>query len=273
MNIDVIFKEKIKDEYKIPIDYLDENFVQNVIRNHIKKMSFPTENEYFIYALSFKNEMDNFVSDLNIRYSTFFRDEIISAVIKKHLFPCIIQKKEGKKTLRIWTAGSAGGQEAYSLGMILDDIFRSQNMEARYEIFASDWSNEEIEKAQKGCFTEEQLGNIRFSDIKTYFSFHHGKYYIIDKIKNHIHFLNYDLLDSTTYGPKECVYVDFDLVFCMNVLYYYKESVQIQILKKLSKSIKLDGYLILDEIEKDVMKKIDGYVQVYPKIAVYQKKR
>ena len=84
-------------------------------------------------------------------------------------------------------------------------------------------------------------------------------------------FITYDLLDTRNYVPSECVYGNFDIVLCRNVLIYLKEQNQIKLLTKLYKAIDKDGYLVLGGTEyipetlSGMFEKVNDFSSIYRK--------
>ncbi|MEI6435258.1 MAG: CheR family methyltransferase, partial [Bacteroidota bacterium] len=86
-----------------------------------------------------------------------------------------------------------------------------------------------------------------------------------------ISFIDYDLLSETEYCPPECIYGDFDLVICSNVLFYYKPLIRDRILGKITRCLKMGGFLITGEAERELIPpKI--FSEMYPPSAIFSKK-
>ena len=95
-------------------------------------------------------------------------------------------------------------------------------------------------------------------------------YEISSELKQCIEFSEFDLFNNEFNFPATSIYGDFDLVFCANLLYYYKPFYQKKILDKMSLGLSEGGYVVTGEIERDVLL-TNNYKEVFPYSAVFKK--
>ena len=86
-----------------------------------------------------------------------------------------------------------------------------------------------------------------------------------------VEFTVYDLLDEKTVCPPESIFGDFDLVYCSNVLLYYRPEVQALILGKVRRCLAPGGYLITDETEGRIVDGVGGFCRAAPGVAIFMK--
>jgi len=167
----------------------------------------------------------------------FFRDIKPFDQFKTFTLPELLAARAAKKTLRIWSAASSTGQEPYTLAMILKE------MEAtfagwRIEILATDLSNDVLEKAKRGAYTQfEVQRGLPVQLLVKYFT--QAK----DALKRMVTYRPFNLLGSYAgMGP-------FDIVFCRNVLIYFDQETKGKVLENIVKLMPSDGTLYLGGAE------------------------
>lgn len=208
---------------------------------------------------------------LYITYTQFFRDPLLFAYLEQKTIPGLIRNAQDKGEIRIWSAGCATGQEAYSLAMLLDEQSKSIGKQIDFRVFATDVSSEALYYAENGVYTSFEMQNVKLKYMQTYFSESNGKYAISHAIKDRVSFSNYDLLDTTSVSPPDCIFGDFDLVCCNNILMYYKSEYRKFILRKIDRSLSADGVLTVSEPERPFIKTNTGFQPVSTSVAMFHK--
>lgn len=255
MNIDEI--NFFFDPYQIDIQKFDSSFVLKTIDKRISSTGQYSKDEYFEFIKNNTEELQILKSSLYIHYSEFFRNSLTFALLEQFVIPEIIRKKTNKKTreIRIWSTACAGGQEAYSIAILLHEILSRTEQKINYRIFASDINVEELEKAKNGVFSADELGNITIKRLNQFFTKKNDLYYISPELKKNIHFSKFDLISDKMLCPEASIFGDFDMVFCCNLLFYYNSEFRNIILDKIQNCISENGYLITGEAEKEIVKK------------------
>lgn len=208
--------------------------------------------EYLEYLKRNATEIDALQDVLTINVSHFFRNSFTFEYLDKIIIPKIINSKlkTTNPTLRIWSAGCSTGDEAYSIGILIDNYLQKNNLHINLSIFATDIDEKSLLFAKKGEYPIESLKETKLDIITNYFSQLNGKYTILPRIKEMVHFSNFNLLNNQQYAPEESIYGDFDMIFCRNVLIYFNKEYQQIIFNKLNKSMNSSSFLILGEAEE-----------------------
>lgn len=259
-------------KYDKEVSMYDESFLIKSIEKRYIVTGTKTTDAYCKYLEGNSNEANLLCEALNINYSEFFRNPLTFGLLEQWILPGLKSLKSGGGEIRIWSAGCSAGQEAYSIAMLLDNLCAAGGKEMRFRIFATDISETALEIGRKGVYDKDGVQNVRLKELQKYFN-KIGETYTIDpKLRNQINFSNYDLLDKFSSNPPESIYGDFDIVFCSNLLFYYKPDIRNFILQKLQKSIAMNGYLVTGEAEKALVDKIDKLQMVATPAAVFQLK-
>jgi len=176
--------------------------------------------------------------------SFFFRDQKPFDQFRKLLLPSLLQSRASKKQIRIWSAASSSGQEAYSLAMICnEEAAKLQGW--RVEIIGTDISSEMVERAKNGIYSqfEVQRGLPVAMLVKYFQQVASDKWQIKDTIRQMVQFREGNLL--TDLGPVGI----FDIILCRNVLIYFDQPTKTRVLETMSSVLSPDGVLFLGGAE------------------------
>ena len=196
------------------------------------------------------------VEAMTTNESFFFRDKVPFDNLRTTVLPALQAARRQSRTLRIWCAAAASGQEPYSLAMALSE------MDGRFagwqiDVVATDISNSILEKARQGLYShfEVQRG-LPIQLLIKYFSQDGEMWQITPTIRAMVKYRQLNLLsDFSGLGP-------FDLIFCRNVLIYFDQQTKVDVLDRLAEVIADDGYLVLGAAET-VVGLTDSF-KVYP---------
>lgn len=260
-------------KYQTDISVYDESFLEKSINSRINELSMKDIADYETFLESNYDEHLILKGSLNNTYSEFFRNPLTFLVLEQELLPKLFLQKcsTHPSEIRIWTAGCASGQEAYSIAILFEDYKLINHQDVTTRIFATDSNEKELETAVKGIFNFRSVQNTRLSLINNYFS-NSGEYYsIITGIKKNVDFSFFDLLDEGKGAPPASIYGDFDIVMCSNLLFYYKPEIQKRILSRISSSLVPGGFLITGEAEVGIIKSIKGFRQYSSSVSIFIK--
>ena len=183
------------------------------------------------------------VEAMTTNESFFFRDKLPFEQFRDTVLPALQAARGGSRRIRIWCAAASSGQEPYSLAISLKEMGKELRG-WRVEILATDISNEVLEKAKAGIYTqfEVQRGLPALMLIK-YFSQVGEMWQIAPEIRGMVKFMPLNLLDDFSHLGR------FDLVFCRNVLIYFDQATKSAVLDRLANVTERDGYLVLGGAE------------------------
>ena len=178
---------------------------------------------------------------LSINVTGFYRDPSVFSLVRSQIIPQILSNR----TIRIWSAGCASGEEPYSISILLAEMLGPKLKEYRVKISATDVNQSALEFAQKGVYQEKSLKNLDAKMREKYFVKNSDGYVLKDETKSQVSFATYDLQqDEPPLGAK------FDIVFCRNVMIYFTKKAQERMLKMFHRALSdTTGYLILGKVE------------------------
>ena len=252
----------------------DETFLAKSLDKRRTATACDSSSAYLKRLAQDCTEADTFLRSLNINHSAFFRNTLTFALLEQLVLPALADAKEksGQTGIRIWSAGCAAGQEAWSIAILLEELAVARERPIPYSIIATDVSDDALALAHRGIYSATEVQNAPLKHIRSYFSVLGESYEIDPALRKHVDFSFYDLLDENSSSPAAGIYGDFDLVICSNLLFYYRSEIRQRILDKVCRALSAGGYLVTGEAEKDIVAKQETLRPVMPFSAVFQKR-
>lgn len=183
------------------------------------------------------------VEAMTTNESFFYRDKLPFEHFTQVMIPELLKARASTRTLRIWCAAASTGQEPYTLAMCLKEM-ESRLAGWRIEILGTDISNDVLERARNGTYTQfEVQRGLPIQMLLKYFTQQGDSWTISPQLRSMIQWRKFNLLDSfASFGP-------FDIVFCRNVLIYFDQPTKADILNRISRVLSPDGFLVLGAAE------------------------
>ncbi|MDL1956081.1 MAG: protein-glutamate O-methyltransferase CheR [Candidatus Desulfofervidus auxilii] len=198
------------------------------------------------------NECKRLIQELTIKVSQFFRNPYVFEILNIMILPEILEIKKKQKDcmIRIWSAGCAYGEEAYSIAMLLMEHLKQKKIFNDYKIsiFATDIDEKALIKAKQGIYDEEAVLEVKKKFLDKYFIYN-GLYKVTDEIKQLVNFYEHDVTSQRQIAPPGGVICNYDIILCRNLLIYLSDPLQKRVISNFSKSLNPGGYLILGESE------------------------
>ena len=205
------------------------------IQSLMERIGVKTLEEYTKLLKKDVTEREKFMDYVTINVTEFFRNPEFFDALRRNLLLEIIPNSSN---IKIWSAGSSMGCEAYSLAMMLDDMKQKVN----YSILATDIDKNILAKAREGIYSTSDVKTLDNKYLDKYFSKSDDKYIVDSKIKSKVTFKRHDLiLDSYE--------KDFDLILCRNVIIYFKDEMKQKIIDDFIDSLKVGGLLFVGATE------------------------
>lgn len=206
------------------------------------------------------------VTYLTVNETYFFRH---FGVLEKELLPLICQSRSASKTLRIWSAGCASGEEPYSIAMVLDSIIPDIGS-WDVSVIATDINDNLRAFAAEGIYRPWSLRSCDGYYKKKYFRNVDGFYHLDERIKKMVSF-DFLNLAKPPYWFRGNPMDEFDLILCRNVTIYFELHTTILIVNNFYDALKDKGYLIVGHAEPSVLIYNKFRSEVFPDAVVYQK--
>ncbi len=203
--------------------------------------------------------------DLMIGVTQFFRDAPAWDDLKTNVLPDLITQLPEQSEFRVWVAACSTGEEAYSMGMIIDEVCQSLNKNIQVKIFATDIDANALAFASEGIYPENIVTHVSSTRLEKYFIFNSPFFQVSQYLRNMLIFAPHNLSINTGF-------TQINLISCRNILIYVQPQVQQQILRVLHSSLKTEGILFLGYSETlgDLQTE---FITLHEKYKIYKKKR
>src|SRR5262249_51888617 len=197
--------------------------------------------EYAAYLRERPLEIQALLKDLLISVTNFFRDHEAIEALGTHVLPRVFENKGLTDPVRVWVAGCATGEEAYSIAMLLAE-HASDNARNNIQVFATDLDQEAIQIAREGFYKDADVADVSPERLRRFFNLEADGYRVRRELRETILFAVHNVI-------KDPPFSHLDLVSCRNLLIYLNRSAQGRVLEVLHFALNPTGYLFLGASE------------------------
>ncbi len=245
----IIFEAIRKYIYENSGIYFQDNkkyFLESRLQRRMNFLGVKKFEEYFDLIKSNTagaSERKYFFEAITINETFFFRNQPQLDVLASQILPEIIASKStlNRNKLKIWSAASSSGEEAYSIAMIFQDLIKPRFPNMELEVVGTDINNAVIDTASAGVYRDYSIRNTPPYYLKKYFKHVNGTYEILPEIKKMANFKLLNLYDDSMMRAM----FGFDVIFCANVLIYFDQASKTKVISNLYNSLNKGGYLFI----------------------------
>ncbi|MBL6447255.1 protein-glutamate O-methyltransferase CheR [Fulvivirga sp. 29W222] len=211
--------------------------------------------------------MEDFLNEITVNVTEMFRDPPFWRVLRDDIIPAIMLNHQ---KIRIWHAGCSSGEEVFSMAIMLREMGILDNV----SLIATDLDSNILDNAKAGVYNLKNMelnekNYIRFqgtSSLSKYYKESNGKAVMDKTLVENVSYRKHDLVKGEVFNK-------FDLVLCRNVMIYFNQTLQNEVLKKFHESLFKYGYLAIGSKESliwcDIASKfivVNNEEKVYKKI-------
>lgn len=215
--------------------------VERRIQRRIQLNRLRNINDYLNFLSFDTHELNKLKQDILIPVSSFFRDTHVFQYLKTTVIPSIIRESKDH-SIRIWIAGCATGQEAYSYSILFYEAFQELNVWPQLKIFATDIEQENIDFASNGVYPESATIELGEERTKRFFIQKGKTLTVRPEIRQNIIFAKHNLLVDPPFTKT-------NLVSCRNTLIYFEQGAQQKAISRFKYSLNKLGFLVLGSSE------------------------
>jgi two-component system CheB/CheR fusion protein len=198
---------------------------------------------YLEYLQAHADEFGKLFNTILINVTSYFRDAAAWEYLRTEILPRIIESKAPYEPIRVWSAGVASGEEAYSVAMLLCEALGASEYRERAKIYATDVDEDALAHARQGRAVEKDLEEVPASMREKYFEPDGDDHYQLrSELRRSIIFGRHDLVQDAPISR-------IDLLVCRNTLMYFEPEAQARILARLHYALSEKGYLFLGKAE------------------------
>jgi len=217
-----------------------------------------------------KRQIEILARHLTVGETYFFRESRVFQALENNIISEIIRaRRNGSKTIRIWSAGCCSGEEPYSIAILITRMIPDIDS-WKIMILGTDINVDFLEKAQKGIYREWSFRNTPFWIKERYFTrTDDGGYEIIPGIKRLVNFSYLNLVSDE--NPSFITLQSFDMIFCRNVLMYFSQEQVRSVINRFYESLNDKGWLIVGSSEASHILFSQFQTVNFPGAIVYRK--
>jgi two-component system CheB/CheR fusion protein len=177
-----------------------------------------------------------------VNITSFFRDSPAWQRVVTDVVPQLLARKGPDQPVRVWSAGGASGEEAYTLAMVLAEALGREHYLKRVKIYATDIDEDALTQARKASYSASHVAGVPPELLAKYFNIDGDAYVFDAELRRVVAFGAHDLIRDAPVSR-------IDLLACRNTLMYFDADTQTEVLRRLHFALAESGVLFLGRAE------------------------
>lgn len=228
--------------------------LQRVVALRIKHCGVDHVSEYvriLTGSLQELGEVLRLVEEVTNTETYFFREEFQLDALADEILPELVERREARQRLTLWSAGCSSGQEPFTLAMLLlmSPLWARQLHRWEVRVLGTDINRRMIRRARAGLYPESSFKGLeearQRSIQKRFFEKQKDSFSVSTEVRERVSFLHLNLLDRDGAG----LFGEMDVILCRNVLMYFPVEVRLRVLQGFYRKLAVGGYLLLGHSE------------------------
>jgi two-component system CheB/CheR fusion protein len=235
------------------------------IGKRVSRLGLSSFGAYQDYLEVHPGEFAELFDTILINVTGFYRDEAPWQYLQGELVPALAAEKHADEPIRVWSAGCATGQEAYTVIMVLAEVLGPEQARHRAKVYATDVDDGALERARQARYSAREVEDVPPEQLERYFERSGSGFAFDQDLRRSVIFGRHDL---TRDAPISRV----DLLLCRNTLMYLNAETQASVLDRLHFALREGGVLLLGKAEMllshaNLFTPIDLQCRVFRKVA------
>ncbi|NOT10412.1 MAG: PAS domain-containing protein [Methylococcaceae bacterium] len=197
---------------------------------------------YVRYLKENPTEVRALFKELLINVTSFFRDAEAFNMLQKEVLPNLCKDKPEFSQFRVWVAGCATGEEAYSIAIVLKEFMEETHQDFKVQIYSTDLDDKAIDIARAGIYPLNIAQDISQERLRRFFTKEDSGYRIKKEIREMVVFAIQNVI-------KDPPFTKLDLLSCRNLMIYLESELQNRMITTFHYALKPDGVLFLSPSE------------------------
>jgi two-component system CheB/CheR fusion protein len=212
------------------------------IRKQMQSHDIDNFTDYLDYLQVRPEEFLPLLNTILINVTSFFRDEVAWQYLQSDVLPRLINEKPENSSIRIWSAGCASGEEAYTLAVIMAEALGIEKFRQRVKIYATDVDEEALSLARHASYSSKSLETFSQELREQFFEVVGKEFVFRPDLRRAVIFGRHDLVQDAPISR-------LDLLICRNTLMYFNAEIQAKILNRFHFALNDTGVLFLGKAE------------------------
>jgi two-component system CheB/CheR fusion protein len=218
------------------------NTVMRRVGRRLQDLRLASYGDYVDYLEVHPEEFIQLFNTILINVTAFFRDTEAWGYLAAEIIPKLLEAKNGREAIRVWSAGCASGEEAYSLAILLAEALGAPAFTQRVKIYATDIDEEALTEARLASYSVKDLAPVREEWRAKYFDPAGERYVFKPNLRRAVIFGRHDLVQDAPMSR-------LDLLVCRNTLMYFNAETQARVLDRFQFALNDEGFLFLGKAE------------------------
>jgi two-component system CheB/CheR fusion protein len=238
--------------------------LQRRLQKRMDALGVETYEQYSDLLQVQPDEFAQLFNTILINVTSFFRDPDAWEVLAKDAIPAILEARSDDAEIRAWSAGTASGEEAFTIAMLLAEALGEDAFRQRVKIYATDVDDEALEEARHATYDADRLESVPEPLREKYFETFNGTWFFRRDLRRGVIFGRNDLVQDAPISR-------IDLLVCRNALMYFNSETQAEILRRFHFALQPTGYLFLGKSEmlltrRDLFEPVNIKRRVFKKV-------
>lgn len=251
----------VEAELGFATSHYDSSYLDRRVSSRMRRTDADEHDEYLALLEEDTGERERLLDALSVNVTSFFRNPDVWTELRG-----VLATLDDEGPVKLWSAACSDGREPYSLAMLaLDQGLSPRN----FEVIATDIDEEVLEVARNGVYhstrttdIDEQLGPI--DDYDRFVEQEEDRFVVAERVRDQVEFERHDLINDE---PKANV----DLVSCRNLFIYINAEHKLPMLRTITRSLRVGGYLVIGKTETLPEKLKPEYDAVDKRLRIYKK--
>jgi two-component system CheB/CheR fusion protein len=206
---------------------------------------------YAHFMREHQSEAQALLKDLLISVTNFFRDCEAFEAVERGIIRRLFEGKGTNDQVRVWVAGCATGEEAYTMAMLLREFTESLPHPPTVQVFATDIDEQAVSTARDGFYTEADIADLSPERLRRFFIKETDGYRVRKELREMVLFAHHNLI-------KDPPFSHLDMVSCRNLLIYLNRTAQERVMHVFHFALRPGGFMFLGTSES-----VDGSTDLF----------
>lgn len=218
--------------------------------------------KYAAFVREHADELHALLKDLLISVTNYFRDHEAFAQVERAVIPTLFVNKQTHEITRVWVAGCATGEEAYSMAMLLSEYAESKGVSVPpFQVFATDIDEDAISFAREGLYSEAAIADVSEERVRRFFKREPDGFRVRKELREAVLFASHNVIRDPPFSR-------LDLISCRNLFIYLNRTAQETVLSSFYFALRPGGFLFLGAAESpedssDLFVAVDKQHRIY----------
>ena len=255
----------------IQLVFQQKAWLESQIYARLRDLGYDDYDNYYQFvaqeSIDSKLEWARLIDRIAVKETSFFRHRESIEYVRSYL-----QQKINNQALEgsfdVWSLGCATGEEAYSLAMVVNDCFELAAISPFYGITAMDISSSALAAGRAGRYSKRRIGQVKPDEVMRYLqASSDGNYQVVNKLRDRVCFTQSNIINA-----RQLPQVSVDVIFCQNLLVYFRRWLRRDVLNALVERLKPGGLLVvglgevMDWEHPEMQRTDDDQVQAYVRL-------